>query len=428
MFVGQKRGYTEPMDDANSSQRSLFSKLDAPFKRKRSLVAVPRVLSSPEAIQVPFASRIASALSGKLLSGCLLNPSSQGTSSLRNSLNSSRLESPVRDSMRDSLPGPLRYSLRDSLRKSLTNSIDDFCTSKNFQKNGFAIVGSHSVGIAAHRPAVSSPDVMRLKMALLQNYKASLAVREKLLTDDFDAETKRLMDGRKKLTEQSEHSLSSEQRQLVQQCFAAASQRPQDVVVEAHRIELTYADLATLRSGKWLNDNVIDMYLTTIAEEHPNISIFTTHFFSRLEADGYSAVKRWALRKGLDVFVPDKVFVPVNRGNLHWTLAVIDNKNKELVFYDSLPSGRGRNELQLLLTYLKGEAERMGRNVVPDYALIPQGKCPSQENGSDCGVFVCEAITRLAAGKPLSHSQKSMPIIREKMALKLINLRLNSKL
>lgn len=334
--------------------------------------------------------------------------------------------------MRDSLAGPLRTSLRDSLRpslhKSFTNSSEAPRFSESFQKNGFAIIGSHSVGINAHKPGVPSPDVMRLKLALLQNYKNSLAEREKLLTDNFDAESDRLMAERKKQTEPGEPGLSSDQRQLVQQYFAAANQKPRDVVVEAYRVELTYSDLATLRPGKWLNDNVMDMYLNTVSEEHPHVFTFTTHFFSRLEEDGYAAVKRWSVRKQLDVFVPAKVFVPINRGNLHWTLAVIDNKNKKLVFYDSLPSGRGHNELQLLLTYLLGEAKRMGRAGIPDYELIPQGECPAQSNGSDCGVFVCEAITRLAAGKPLSHSQKSMPAIRERMAFTLINLRTNSKL
>lgn len=183
------------------------------------------------------------------------------------------------------------------------------------------------------------------------------------------------------------------------------------------RIELSKDDLRTLKPRSWLNDNVIDAYLADISAEFPSTFAFTTHFFTQLEEKGYNGVKRWARRKQVDVFAKDMVFIPVNQGNMHWTLAIVDNKEKCLKFYDSM-GGRGRRFLDELEQYLVSEAKSHGK-VCPKYSKQDSIEGPRQKNGSDCGVFVCQAVKCLATCQNFDFNQNDMPLIRDQMAYRL---------
>ena len=53
----------------------------------------------------------------------------------------------------------------------------------------------------------------------------------------------------------------------------------------------------------------------------------------------YANVKRWS--KKFDVFEKEKIFIPVNINNTHWTLLVVYIQKKEIHYYDSM-SGSGK--------------------------------------------------------------------------------------
>ena len=53
----------------------------------------------------------------------------------------------------------------------------------------------------------------------------------------------------------------------------------------------------------------------------------------------YGNVKQWP--KKFDVFKKDKIFIPVNINNTHWTLLVVYIQRKEIHYYDSM-NGRGK--------------------------------------------------------------------------------------
>lgn len=105
--------------------------------------------------------------------------------------------------------------------------------------------------------------------------------------------------------------------------------------INRYNIDISFADLQTLRDGRWLNDNIIDFYLNLVMKRNSKVFIWTTHFYSTLASRGYSGVARWAKRKKIDLFTMDKVIVPVNISNTHWALAVIDNLQKTITYYDS---------------------------------------------------------------------------------------------
>lgn len=352
---------------------------------------------------------------------------------------------------RTAYPG-IRTKLKGSANPDdLPNALSKLAIKNNERKDeklakfGFSVVGEKSLGLRPSQTAVLSS--LLLKRRILENRKKAHAEKRQMLKEVWREEDEKsaanqpstaqvLSDISQKRAqwttarddlyvpeakdEDDSHALNAEQRKRVANSFALSARNPDKTLVDAFKIELSNRDFLTLGPRKWLNDNVIDLYLNIVVSTlatHKS-AVFTTHFFTKLQSEGYSAVRRWAIRKKLDVFAPDYVFVPVNQNNVHWSLAVIDNKQKELGFYDSLPSGKGKQELEVLKGYMKGEAKRLGRpeNIVDAYKLNPNVSAPKQSNGYDCGVFMCEVVHRLARGLPLKHSQRAMPSIREYMA------------
>lgn len=223
--------------------------------------------------------------------------------------------------------------------------------------------------------------------------------------------------------------LDKDSKLLVNKFWTSRSKN--DVLGEVYRVQLSVADIQTLRPRAWLNDNVIDAYLAeNSSKTESNTFAFTTHFYTRLEQSGYTAVAKWAKRKKINILELDYLIVPVNRGNMHWCMSIVDNAKKTISFYDSLSSGRGGDDVvRNLVEYLVKEADRLepGQRdkhieIFNNYKVIPQADCPQQNNGFDCGVFACQTAVRVSNGSPLDFDQKDMDIIREHMAFNLLKL------
>lgn len=119
-------------------------------------------------------------------------------------------------------------------------------------------------------------------------------------------------------------------------------------------------DIATLRDGQWLNDEVINFYGNLIMErakqdptKYPKVHVFNTNFFSYLRDQGYKSVQRWTRR--YDLFSFDYVLIPVH-WTMHWCFAAINFKKKRIEYYDSL-HGSDQSACQLLRDYLEAESK-----------------------------------------------------------------------
>lgn len=189
-----------------------------------------------------------------------------------------------------------------------------------------------------------------------------------------------------------------------------------------YQIEIYSRDLQTLRDGLWLNDNIIDYYFNLIMKEYPDVYGWTTHFYTTLESKGYTGVARWAKRKKLNSFQKRLILVPVNISNTHWALAVINNPEKTITYFDSLDTYNAGNPQAVanLCEYMKQEAKRLNEPEL-DYKLVPHLKTPQQNNGSDCGVFTCTAARYIAGGRGLTYGQKDMKVMRRRMAFEIMN-------
>ena len=131
--------------------------------------------------------------------------------------------------------------------------------------------------------------------------------------------------------------------------------------MDAYNIELRSHDIATLANGKWLNDEIINMYANMITNRntsepgrYPRVHMFNTFFYSHLRDNGdkgYDKVKRWT--KKFDLFACKYVLVPVHLG-MHWCCAVINFDKKRIEYYDSLLSSNAQC-ISLLRNYLDKE-------------------------------------------------------------------------
>lgn len=219
--------------------------------------------------------------------------------------------------------------------------------------------------------------------------------------------------------------LSPAQLDQVDQLWSSS---PSHLVIDKFRIDLHGRDLQTLRDGRWLNDNVINFYLSLVTERFqqssgrlPRVACMITQFFTTLEQKGYQGVARWAKRGKIDVVESDLVFVPLNLNGNHWCLAVVDNINKELRQHDSL-GGDGTHNLLLIRDYLRQEAEKQhpgSGDMFDSYSMIPRAACPQQNNGWDCGVFTCQNVELMSRDAPLSYSQGDMPKVRRRIVYEL---------
>jgi sentrin-specific protease 1 len=123
----------------------------------------------------------------------------------------------------------------------------------------------------------------------------------------------------------------------------------------------------------------------------------------------------------------DKVLIPVHFNKNHWTLAVIDFKKKQFQYYDSL-GGRNPDLLEMLAQYVRDEAEiysQQPKYSTDEWERVTPSAIPHQNNGSDCGVFVCKYADYISQDLALDFSYNDIPYFRKRMALDIERLKVN---
>jgi sentrin-specific protease 1 len=169
-------------------------------------------------------------------------------------------------------------------------------------------------------------------------------------------------------------------------------------------------DARLCRDGAWLNDEVLNYFNACLARSTQDAAgrcptyIANTFFWAKLCEGGYAAVARWTGGRGrklpVDIFSMRRFLVPVNRGNVHWALALVDVPARTICYLDSL-GGDGADVVEGLRKYL--EDEHVAKKGVPlpgePFSGVPAPHdLPRQRNGVDCGAFVCAFIECLARG------------------------------
>ncbi|KAI0034931.1 hypothetical protein K488DRAFT_76942 [Vararia minispora EC-137] len=206
-------------------------------------------------------------------------------------------------------------------------------------------------------------------------------------------------------------------------------------------------DLARLRPGQWLNDEIINFYGALILARSDarksqsngalangnghadkgkgkvlDCHYFNSFFWTKMVNEGYekSRLNKWT--KKFDIFAKDVVLIPVNHHNTHWTGAAINFREKRIESYDSM-GAKNKIVFEVLREYL--DAEHRDKKKKPfdftrwqDHAPVTT---PRQENGYDCGVFTCRFLEMLSRGQDFNFSQRDIPYLRRRMIWEIIH-------
>jgi len=133
-------------------------------------------------------------------------------------------------------------------------------------------------------------------------------------------------------------------------------------------------------------------------------------------------VARWTRNK--DVFSKPLILIPIHCNDNHWTLVVINMKQKRFEYYDSL-----RGPPDMVLTNLRRwlEDESLDKKKVPfdtsgwTEVVWKRGQTPQQCNGWDCGLFMIYTADWLARRARLSFTQEDMENLRRLTVLEIKN-------
>ena len=161
-----------------------------------------------------------------------------------------------------------------------------------------------------------------------------------------------------------------------------------------------------------------------------NFIIYNSHFFFKLFDNGdtnlftYDNVRRWW--KNVDIFSLKRLYFPVHIKDgcfKHWTLASIQSLTID--YYESL-HGDGRHWVEGLMDYISlkwnehNPLEPLNRY---EWTLnySSSDDIAKQQNGYDCGVFICLFTALLLQDKCLLFTQVHVnEHVREKIALSLL--------
>ena len=171
------------------------------------------------------------------------------------------------------------------------------------------------------------------------------------------------------------------------------------LITERFGIKITRANIANFEGSTWLTDVEVDFYLNLICEISANCFCYTPTFYLSLVNRFDSAVQSISR---INLFVFDFVFIPICERD-HWTLAVINNRERTIDYYDSLDRGdcppiiRMFVEQGLRQHSREFEAEGWRVRTISDH--------PRQTNGSDCGVFLCQYAKHIAFNQQMLFRQ-----------------------
>jgi len=195
-------------------------------------------------------------------------------------------------------------------------------------------------------------------------------------------------------------------------------------------------EMQCLKDGEWLDDKVIEIYMRLVVrrsrsggEQFRRLEVVKNSFFyTKLTKEGkgydYSSVRSWTRKPG--ILDTDAILVPINVNGNHWVLGVVNLTDKRIEFYDSM-RGPAEKHFQVLRRWIKDEwldkkKQQLDLSQWEDYT---PPRCPQQNNGIDCGVFVCKFADCVGRqldlnGQPAPFGQQHMTLFRRRLCLELI--------
>lgn len=212
-----------------------------------------------------------------------------------------------------------------------------------------------------------------------------------------------------------------------------SKENDEKIVIKKFSIPMTNKKIKCLYGEKWLNDEVINFYMSMLQERNDALCLkypnkLRSHFFSNFFLDrilenkkyNFKNVQRWA--KNFDILEQEKIYFPLNIDKVHWVMIVAYMQQKEIIYYDSLRSrNEGMNKADEYFTnntkaILRYFVDQTNNKVNPkEWKIIFDNNSPRQGNGHDCGVFTILIADYLSDDLPLTFTQEQIPFFRKKI-------------
>ena len=202
------------------------------------------------------------------------------------------------------------------------------------------------------------------------------------------------------------------------------------VAMKINEFDLTEEDLERLQPEGWLNDELINAFVSTLTPAKGTKHMLT-YFIPELQRDYNPVTKVWhpdKLRsyerrwKKLQEQSINRFLIPVNVKSNHWILMEVDLTTKQILFYDSIPNYMSLHELETLVETTIIPFLRLNKTYqtisIHDLQII-QAPTPVQSNTYDCGIHVLLNFERRSQHEELPHLYTKQQLNRKEILTRL---------
>ena len=199
------------------------------------------------------------------------------------------------------------------------------------------------------------------------------------------------------------------------------------------RLDLRRWDFLSLCGSEYLNDRIINEYFRLIKERNeadlslPKIYACCSQLYTGIVWRGQEATLD-VYKRG-DLRTNELIFIPIHNDQLfHWSLIVVETSTRVLYYFDSIPRERIYSPApRIIKKYMERYYDIRGEKI--SFKIKRRVDAPCQENGYDCGVFICQYAEKIARRSPLNFSQKDLnhptARARDRMIQELLEGRIN---
>ena len=190
---------------------------------------------------------------------------------------------------------------------------------------------------------------------------------------------------------------------------------------------------------EWLNDEIVNAVGSLINKRNKDAKfksvMLNSFFYDKLRENlpighpagtiNFSNVERWT--KNVDVAGLDQIIIPINIGNVHWTLGVVNLHTRIVAYIDSLdrrvmPNIHNYHIEQIqewlirTITKQRGQVYADSLDVRKWASSFGGRDFPKQKDRSSCGVFMLVTAMYMSTNNPNTWKQENMKDVRRSMA------------
>ena len=164
----------------------------------------------------------------------------------------------------------------------------------------------------------------------------------------------------------------------------------------------------------WLDSDTINNYFSILEKKYSNknikcISTFFCELYTRPNNKNAKSMIKDCKDKSL-------IFIPYFK-NHHWFLIVIDSHKKEILLYDSLMSDLKEKQHIYILNQIKYFFSKIDETF-SNYQMKIEKDIKQQQNGNDCGVFVCWYAKMIIEENSIIHKRQYIDLCNFRKEIK----------